>query len=83
VGVDGIAIDAGLTTHHEVEAHTNRALISRARRVIVVTDSSKIGQVAFARICGLEQVDEVISDADADPDEVARLRDAGVVLTLV
>jgi DeoR family transcriptional regulator of aga operon len=83
VGVDGIAIDAGLTTHHEVEAHTNRALISRARRVIVVTDSSKIGQVAFARICGLEQVDEVISDVDADPDEVARLRDAGVVLTLV
>jgi DeoR family transcriptional regulator of aga operon len=83
VGVDGIAIDAGLTTHHEVEAHTNRALISRARRVIVVTDSSKIGQVAFARICGLEQVDEVISDADADPGEVARLRDAGVVLTLV
>jgi DeoR family transcriptional regulator, aga operon transcriptional repressor len=83
VGVDGIAIDAGLTTHHEVEAHTNRALINRARRVIVVTDSSKIGQVAFARICGIEQVDEVISDAGADPAEVERLRDAGVELTLV
>src|SRR5204862_784581 len=36
VGVDGIAVGAGLTTHHEVEAHTNRALIARARRVIVV-----------------------------------------------
>jgi DeoR family transcriptional regulator, aga operon transcriptional repressor len=83
VGVDGIAIGAGLTTHHEVEAHTNRALIDRARRVIVVTDSSKIGQVAFARICGLDQVDEVISDAGADPAEVARLRDAGLELTLV
>jgi DeoR family transcriptional regulator of aga operon len=30
IGVDGISVDAGLTTHHEVEAHTNRAMISRA-----------------------------------------------------
>ena len=28
-GVDGISAAAGLTTHHEVEAHTNRALMSR------------------------------------------------------
>ena len=62
VGVDGIAARAGLTTHHEVEAHTNRALIARARRVVVVADSSKIGQVAFARICGLDPVDELITD---------------------
>src|SRR5204863_1890497 len=27
VGVDGISATEGLTTHHEVEAHTNRALI--------------------------------------------------------
>ena len=78
VGVDGISVAAGLTTHHDVEAHTNRALIARARRVVVVTDSSKIGQVAFARICDLETVDEVISDTGADDEEVGRLREAGV-----
>ena len=83
VGVDGIAVGAGLTTHHEVEAHTNRALIARARRVVVVADSSKIGQIAFARICGLEAVHEVISDAGADRSEVAALRAAGATVTLV
>jgi DeoR family transcriptional regulator of aga operon len=83
VGVDGIAAGAGLTTHHEVEAHTNRALIARARRVVVVADSSKIGQIAFARICGLEAVHEVISDTGADPSEVAALRAAGATVTLV
>src|SRR5437016_9642272 len=71
IGVDGIAVGAGLTTHHEVEAHTNRSMITRARRVIVVADSSKIGQVAFARICDLTLVDEVISDDAADADAVA------------
>src|SRR5262245_59722850 len=33
VGVDGISVDAGLTTHHEIEAHTNRTMIERAGRV--------------------------------------------------
>src|SRR5438552_5114020 len=51
VGVDGVAVQAGLTTHHEVEAHTNRTMIDRARRVVVVTDSSKLGRVAFAQMC--------------------------------
>ena len=83
IGVDGISVAAGLTTHHEVEAHTNRAMILRARRVIVVADSSKVGQVAFARICDLERVDEVISDVEADPAAVAAIREAGIEMTLV
>ena len=53
LSVDGISPDAGLTTHHEIEAGTDRALIERASRVTVVADSSKIGKVAFARICQL------------------------------
>jgi DeoR family transcriptional regulator, aga operon transcriptional repressor len=83
VGVDGISVDEGFTTHHEVEAHTNHALIERARRVIVVADSSKLGQVAFARICGLDEVDELISDAGAEPGLVDAIRSAGVHVTLV
>jgi DeoR family transcriptional regulator of aga operon len=83
LGVDGIAVEEGYTTHHEVEAHTNRALIARARRVIVAADSSKIGQVAFARICGVDEVDELICDEAADAGEVEAIRGAGVEVTLV
>ncbi len=83
VGVDGISAAAGLTTHHEVEAHSNRALIERALRVLVVADSSKIGQVAFARICELDRVDELITDGEGDPEALDAIRDAGVLVTLV
>src|SRR5436309_2380550 len=65
VGVDGIAVEAGLTTHHEVEAHTNRSMIDRARHVVVVTDSSKLGRIAFAQICPIDRVDELITDDGA------------------
>src|ERR671925_645507 len=61
LGVDGISSSAGLTTHHEIEAHTDRSLIVRARRVVVVADSSKVGKVAFARICGLDCVHDLIT----------------------
>ncbi|MFN8224662.1 MAG: DeoR/GlpR family DNA-binding transcription regulator [Gaiellales bacterium] len=83
VGVDGIAVGAGLTTHHEAEAHTNRALIKRAARAIVVADSSKIGQVAFARICDIDGIAELITDTVADRGELARLRDAGLTVATV
>jgi DeoR family transcriptional regulator, aga operon transcriptional repressor len=83
VGVDGIDPHGGLMTHHEVEAHTNRVLITRARRVIVVADASKIGRVAFARICGLDQVDELITDASASEERLAPLKAAGIAVTVV
>jgi DeoR family transcriptional regulator of aga operon len=83
LGVDGIASETGLTTHHEVEAHTNHALIERAGRVIVVADASKIGRTAFAQICPVERVHELITDAGADRDELARIAEAGVAVTEV
>ncbi|HEY6567884.1 MAG TPA: DeoR/GlpR family DNA-binding transcription regulator [Actinomycetota bacterium] len=83
LGVDGIATDAGITTHHEVEAHTNRALIERARHVVVVTDSSKIGLVAFAQICPIDRIHEVITDGAVDVEHLVALREAGVTVVTV
>ena len=83
LAVDGISTKAGLTTHHEIEARTNRSLVERARQVTVVADSSKIGKVAFARICDLTEVDELITDDGADQDALAALEQSGVRVTAV
>lgn len=83
VGVDGISAAAGLTTHHEAEAGTNRALIARAERTLVVADSSKVGHAAFARIVHAEIVDELITDGAADGDEVALLGELSVGVSTV
>jgi len=83
IGVDGIDAHHGCTTHHEVEAHTNATLISRARRVVVVADSSKVGAAAFVRICPVERVDELITDPGANIRALRALRDAGLEVTVV
>lgn len=44
------------------EAALKRALISHAERTAVLMDSSKLGQRSTFKICGLEDVDYVVSD---------------------
>jgi DeoR family transcriptional regulator of aga operon len=83
IGVDGVDAKAGCTTHEEVEAHTNQVMIRHAQRAVLVADSSKIGQVTFARICPARDVDELITDQGADPGAVQALREIGMQVTLV
>jgi DeoR family transcriptional regulator of aga operon len=83
VGVDGISADAGLTTHDEVEAHTNRMMISRAARVMVVADGSKVGRVLLARIAPVEAVTDLVTDSTADPEALDALRRTGLAVHVV
>lgn len=78
IGVDGLTVQQGCTTHDEMEAHTDLAFIQQARRTIVVADSSKVGRVRFAMICGISSVTELVTDSDIDSAALAELRRAGV-----
>ncbi|GAA2592011.1 DeoR/GlpR family DNA-binding transcription regulator [Dactylosporangium fulvum] len=78
VGADGVSARGGLTTHDEIEAHTNATMIRRADRVLVVADGSKIGRNCLAAICPITDVATLVTDATADPAGVAAIRDAGV-----
>ena len=78
IGVNGLDPDAGATAHHEGEASTNQLMVGRARKVIVVADSSKLGAVAFARICSIDSVDILVTDLGADQDILSRLVERGV-----
>src|SRR5262245_42166780 len=66
VGVDGLTVDEGCTTHDEMEAHTDLAFIRRAQRTVVIADSSKVGKVRFARICDVSAVSDLVTDRALD-----------------
>lgn len=83
VGADGCSADHGLTTHDDIEARTNRAMLERARRVIATIDSSKIGQVTKAPILGLDHVDLLITDDGASTKALQAIRAAGVQVIVV
>lgn len=78
IGVDGLSAQEGCTTYHEMEAQTDRNFLERARRTVVIADSSKIGRVTFARIVPLARVDDIVTDTGADPQQLRELAEAGV-----
>jgi DeoR family transcriptional regulator of aga operon len=83
IGVDGLTPEEGCTTYDELEAQTDLAFLRRSRRNVVITDSSKIGRVTFARISLLSGVTDVVTDQGAHPEQLAALRDAGLHVTAV
>ena len=78
LGVDALHPTLGATAHHEVEASTNRLMASRSRRVVALADSSKLDRSVFARICRIQEIHMVITDAAAPDDVVQRFEDQGV-----
>ena len=83
LGVDGVSADGGACTNNEDEAAVNELMARRARHVVVVADASKLGRRAFARICGADRIDIVVTGQGADAGAASALRDAGVDVQLV
>jgi DeoR/GlpR family transcriptional regulator of sugar metabolism len=82
VGCDGLSADGGLTTPHQLVAQIGTTLVNRARHIIVVADSTKVGRRGFTPIAPIESIDVLVTDQNADPDEVANLRARGVDVRL-
>jgi DeoR family transcriptional regulator, aga operon transcriptional repressor len=83
LGVDGIDIEFGLTTTSADEAHLNRQMINFSQKVIVITDSTKFGRRSFGKICGLEEVNQIITDDRIPEHYVNHLENIGIEVTIV
>ncbi len=66
IGCNGIDPDKGITNINLPEAEIKRRILRSARRKIVVTDGSKLGRVELAYLCGIQDIDLLITDSSAD-----------------
>lgn len=82
LGVDGFDLQFGVTTHHEAEASLNHKMVERARKVIVLADSSKFAFISLHRIVQLDRVHTIITDPDISPEYRDGLRAAGIELLI-
>lgn len=78
LGVDGIDLDWGVTTSNVDEAELNKAMMKAASKTIVLCDSSKFGKRGFGRICDVEAIDVIITDAGIPPAVRQKLEEQGV-----
>jgi len=78
LAVDGFNITNGLSTPNVEEAYLNKVMIGIAKKVIVVTDSSKFLKRSFAVIAPISKVDIVVTDSDILPEIQKELENAGI-----
>ena len=78
LGVDALDPVAGATAHHEGEASISHLMATRAAQVMIVADGSKLGQRAFARVCGLDEIDVIVTDRDATAASLTPFTDRGI-----
>jgi DeoR/GlpR family transcriptional regulator of sugar metabolism len=57
-------------------------MVKSAKQVILVADSTKFNQVAFASIAPINQIHSVVTDTNLDPQIAARLQEQGMELIL-
>lgn len=82
LGVESFDLTSGAGARHEDEARVNRQIAARAKKVVVVTDSSKFQKSAFAVIKPVEEIDMIITDSGLDQKIHKELERAGVEVVI-
>ncbi len=82
-GARGFTIEEGMTDVNIGEVRTKREMVSRCRQVVGVFDASKWGRIATATFATLDQIDAIITDADASAALVEAARGRGVDVMVV
>lgn len=83
LGIGGIDVEEGLTEFNVDDSHVKQALIRRAKECIVLTDSSKFGNIAFAAVAPLSAVHTIITDDQLDPEICATLEEMDIQVFMV
>ena len=78
VGTNALTCGHGLSTPNAEEAAVKRALVAAGRQVVVLADSTKLGQEDLVRFATVEQVDVLVTDDGIADDDARQIGDAGV-----
>lgn len=78
MGVDGIDLEFGLSTTNFNEASLSAKMVEAAEQVIVLADSSKFNRRGLAKICNLDQIDCIVTDAGVPDKILKKLQEFGV-----
>ncbi len=82
IGVDGIDPNFGISISNLAEATVNQKMIETAQTVVILTDSSKFGKRGLGRICGLDQINYIVTDDKISPGQIKSMEEYGIKLII-
>lgn len=80
MATSGFSLDYGFTSGSYTDCEIKRAVIHRARRTIMLVDSSKIGRSLPTTFANLADISALVTDVRPSDDIIAACKEAGVQL---
>lgn len=82
LGTAGVTREDGFTDFSIDDVEVKKAFLAHSGEVIALADHTKLGRVSFAKICPVETVNRLITDANADPEQIEALQQAGLKILI-
>ena len=82
IGVGGVSIDHGLTDYTLEEIEIKKQMIRRAKKRIVLADHSKFDRLAPIKICGLSDIDTIITSEGLNKQYRKNIEELGVKVVI-
>lgn len=82
LGTNAVSLDFGLSTPDSTEAAVKRAMAQAARRVVLLTDSTKFGDEQFIRFAPMDTVSAVVTDRNLSTEILRQLEDKEIEVVL-
>jgi DeoR/GlpR family transcriptional regulator of sugar metabolism len=83
LGADGVSLSNGVTTSNVLEAEVERKMVDVANEVILVADSSKIGNKGLISIVPMKRIHKMVTDTGAPPEFIYEMQKLGVEMIVV
>ena len=83
LGASAIDVELGLSSPTIEKVEVKQQMIKSAEMVILVADHGKFGKKSFAKICGLNQFDYIITDSGIDKEILDEIQHKGIKIEIV
>ena len=81
LGAGGITSE-GIFNSNSLLVETERQMMTCGQELLIAADHSKFGRQSLSKLCGLDEVDRVVSDSGLSDRDRTMLEEAGVAVTI-
>lgn len=73
----GVSLDNGITDQRMDEVVVHNKMKDCAKKVVVLSDSTKFNEISLIRVCSLDDIDCIVTDSKIDMELVDKFREQG------
>ena len=82
LSIDGVCSDGRVSTLHAEEALVDRMMIERSSETIIAADKRKLEREGFLYVCTLEGPSRLVTEKDADPAFIKKIKENNIKVIL-